>query len=201
VSKSRLEAFSDGVIAVAITLLVLNIGVPEIDKPGSLADKLGHNWQEYGAYAISFVTIGIIWINHHAMIGRLREVDHSILMLNIALLMFIAVLPFATDLLATYLKAGHGQHLAAAVYAGAFLAMGITFGALNAHILLARSHLLSVDLPAITRRRILNRAVGGIFPYVLAVALAPVSPYATVGVCAAVGVFYATPAAGGAGAG
>ena len=76
---NRLESFSDGVIAVAITLLVLGITVPDPGRTASLATALGHNWPDYAAYAVSFVTIGIIWINHHAMIGRLRETDHSIL--------------------------------------------------------------------------------------------------------------------------
>ena len=63
---------------------------------------------------VSFLTIGIIWINHHVMIGRLRETDRTILFLNLLLLMSIAVLPFATKLMAAYLKKSHGQHLATA---------------------------------------------------------------------------------------
>ena len=110
-STNRLESFSDGVIAVAITLLVLNIRVPD---PGTndLAHELGHEWPAYAAYVTSFLTIGIIWINHHVMIGRLRRTDHQILILNLVLLMTIGLLPFATDLLAQYLKSCHGQHLA-----------------------------------------------------------------------------------------
>jgi uncharacterized membrane protein len=75
VSKGRLEAFSDGVIAIAITLLVLNIHVPSASSPGDLAGKLGHEWPSYASYAVSFMTIGIIWINHHAMLARLKAVD------------------------------------------------------------------------------------------------------------------------------
>src|SRR5690242_12662460 len=99
-SMSRVEAFSDGVIAVAITLLVLNIDVPHL-KPGeTLAHGLADQWPFYAAYVTSFLTIGIIWVNHHVMIGRLRETDHAILFMNLLLLMSIAGLPFATSLMA-----------------------------------------------------------------------------------------------------
>jgi uncharacterized membrane protein len=197
VSTNRLEAFSDGVIAVAITLLVLGITVP---KPGaaSLAHDLGDQWPSYAAYATSFITIGIIWINHHVMIGRLARTDHSILILNLVLLLTIGLLPFATDLLAQYLKGGHGQHLAAAIYAGAFLIMSIAFFTLNAFILLRKAHMLRVDLPLEARRRILVRGSTGLLPYALATAIAPVSQYATLAICAAIAGFYALPIASGA---
>ena len=109
-----MESFSDGVIAVAATLLVLNITPPTLGAHESLAHGLLHQWPNYAAYAVSFTTIGIIWINHHAMISRLRIADHVILMLNLVLLLMIALLPFATSLLAAFLREGRGQHLAAA---------------------------------------------------------------------------------------
>jgi len=107
-NTGRLEAFSDGVFAVAATLLVLNVTVPIVGEHGSLARTLGHQWQVYVAYANSFITIGIIWINHHAMISRLRSADHPILILNLLLLMWVALLPFATSLMTDYLRLGHG---------------------------------------------------------------------------------------------
>jgi uncharacterized membrane protein len=200
VSTNRLEAFSDGVMAVAITLLVLNIHVPAPDSlhHETLAHALGREWPAYAAYATSFLTIGIIWINHHVMIGRLARADHSILILNLLLLLTIGLLPFATDLLAQYLNRGHGEHLAAAIYAGAFLAMSIAFFGLNSFILLRRAHMLRVDLPVETRRRILARSFTGLPPYVIATAIAPVSQYATFGICAGIAVFYALPIASGA---
>jgi uncharacterized membrane protein len=199
-SKGRLEAFSDGVLAVAITLLVLDLHVPEPDSRRSLAHALGQMWPNFAAYAISFITIGIIWINHHAMIARLREPDHAILALNLLLLMSIAVLPFATSLFATYLREGRGEHLAAAVYAGAYLVMGALFAALNRHILFAKAHLLAREIPLERRRQILARGVAGVVPYAAATALAFASPYVTLGICAAVAGFYALPLASGGGA-
>ena len=200
-STSRLEAFSDAVIAVAATLLVLNLVVPPPGSPHGLAHALGHRWPSYDAYAISFITIGIIWINHHVMIGRLREPDHSILILNLVLLGTIGLLPFATNLLSTYLTRSHGQELAAAIYGGAFLLMAVAFATLNWHILMHRSHLLRADLPYEERRRILTRSVSGLGPYVIATGLAFASPYATLAICGALALFYALPVASGLGRG
>lgn len=192
-STGRLEAFSDGVIAVAITLLVLNIDLPQL-KPGeTLAHGLAAQWPFYAAYVTSFLTIGIIWVNHHVMIGRLRESDRAILFLNLLLLMSIAVLPFATKLIAEYLRKPSGQHLAAAVYGGAFLVMGTFFSVLNAHILLAKHHRLARPLSLERRRQILARSVAGVIPYAIATALAIVSPYVTLIICAGLALFYALP--------
>ncbi len=200
-STGRLEAFSDGVIAVAITLLVLDLRVPDPGHGGgSLADNLGQNWPHYAAYAVSFLTIGIIWINHHSMISRLARGDHAVLVLNLLLLLSICVLPFATSLMATYLNAGTSadRHIAAAIYGGAFLLMALIFSALNRMILLRRPDLLAEpELSEADRRLIFKRAVTGVIPYVIALALAPVSAYATVAICGAIAIFYALPIASG----
>ena len=194
---SRLESFSDGVIAVAITLLALGIAVPHDLHGSSLGHALLGNWSQYAAYAVSFLTIGIIWINHHAMIARLREADHAILILNLLLLMTIGVLPFATDLMARYLRNPQGQSIAAAVYGGSFLLMAITFSLLNHHILIAKPHLLTTELALERRRGFLRNQLTGVVPYALATPLAFVSPYITIGMCAAIAVFYALPVASG----
>jgi uncharacterized membrane protein len=196
-STNRLESFSDGVFAVAITLLVLGIDVPDVGPHGSLGHALVSNWPQYAAYVVSFLTIGIIWINHHAMIGRLRAADHVILILNLLLLMAIGILPFVTDLVAAYLRHPEGRSLAAVLYAGAFLVMGIVFGLLNGVILLRRENLLRESLPLARRRQIFVRAASGSLPYLLAVGVAFVSAYASLAICAAIGVFYALPIASG----
>jgi uncharacterized membrane protein len=193
VSTNRLEAFSDGVIAVAITLLVLNIDLPTLKSGQSLASGLIGQWQVYVAYVVSFVTIGIIWINHHVMIGRLREADRTILFLNLLLLMSIGVLPFATRLMAFYLRQSHGQHLATGIYSGSFLLMAAFFAMLNRHILLTKAHLLQRELGFEQRRQILFRSIAGVVPYAIATALAVVSAELTLAICAALGIFYAFP--------
>ncbi len=196
-STNRLEAFSDGVLAVAITLLVLDIGVPPVTEDQTLLHALLHQWPHYAAYVTSFITIGIIWINHHAMIGRLRVADHAILGLNLLLLLSIAVLPFATSLMAAYLKESRGQHLAAGIYAGAFLVMSIFFTILQRHILLRKPEMLTVEIPEERRRLILNRSIRGVGPYVLATAVAIISAYASLAICLAIAVYYALPIASG----
>lgn len=188
-----MESFSDGVIAVAITLLVLNITVPS--DPLHLGHDLAHQWPKYAAYATSFITIGIIWMNHHVMISRLARADHSILMLNLVLLLTIGVIPFGTSLMAKYLNEAHGDKLAAGVYGAILLAMALAFAALNRQIMLRRPQLLKQQLPLAQRRRILARALTGLVPYLVATGLAAVSPYATLAICAGLAVFYAFPIA------
>ncbi len=192
-SKSRLEAFSDGVIAVAITLLVLDIHVPDPATTARLGHALAQQWPNYLAYITSFLTIGIIWVNHHRMIERLRIPDHTVLVLNLLLLLSICVLPFATSLVASYLRESQGEHLAAGVYSGSLLLMSILFIALHRHILVRRPHLLAVELPDEQRRTILRRNSIGLIPYAVGVALAPLSSYASLLLCTAVAVFYALP--------
>jgi uncharacterized membrane protein len=194
-STNRLEAFSDGVFAVAITLLVLDIKVPEHST--RLGHDLGLIWPHYLAYVVSFITIGIIWINHHAMIGRLRQTDHAILALNTLLLMIVAALPFTTSLMATYLKEGHGDNLAAGIYSASFLAMSIVFATLNWHILFPKVRFLEPSIDRDRRRQIISRGVTGLIPYAIATALAPVSAYLAVAICGAVAGFYALPIASG----
>jgi uncharacterized membrane protein len=191
VSTGRLESFSDGVIAVAITLLVLDIAVPS----AHLGHRLAEHWPSYVAYVTSFITIGIIWINHHVMIGRLARADHSILMLNLLLLLTIGVIPFGTSLMAHYLREAHGGRLAAGIYAGIFLAMALAFTTLNRQILVGRPHLLKGELSLERRRKILTRSVSGLVPYVIATGVSAVSPYATLAICAALAIFYALPIA------
>jgi uncharacterized membrane protein len=196
VSTNRLEAFSDGVIAVAITLLVLDLYVPG-DMHASLAQNLVHEWPRFAAYVVSFLTIGIIWINHHSMISRLQRSDHVILVLNLLLLLTIAVLPFATRLMATYVNQGRGQQTAAVVYSGALLTMALVFSALNRTILLHRAELIDPPIDEAERRLIFRRAFSGVLPYVAAIAVAPFSAYATLAICGAVAAFYALPVASG----
>jgi uncharacterized membrane protein len=194
VSTNRLEAFSDGVFAIAITLLVLELHVP---PPGSgeLGHELLQEWPSYVAYIITFITIGIIWINHHAAFSRLRSVDHSILMWNLLLLLTVSVLPFTTALMAAYLKEGSGERLAAGIYGASFLVMGGVFVGANRQILLKRPQLLKEPIPPEKARRLLYFAALGQIPYVLAVALAIVSPYVTLAICALTAVYYSLPIA------
>ncbi len=192
-SKTRLEAFSDGVIAVAITLLALDLRVPSPAGPGTLAHNLAEQWPNYAAYVVSFLTIGIIWINHHAMLRRVARVEHSVLVLNLVLLLTIVVLPFSTALMAEYLTQPHGETLAAAVWSGSFLVMGLAFYAMQRHLLVAKQHLLQANLTPEVRTVVLRRNAAGLLPYAVATPAALLSPYLTLAICAVVALFYALP--------
>src|ERR687885_2746203 len=132
VSTSRTEAFSDGVFAIAATLLVLELKIPNVE-PGGLPEALLESWPSYATYVVSFLAIGIIWVNHHAVMDRIKSVNRPLLFLNLVFLMAVAVIPFPTALLADYLRAGHDERLAAAIYGGTMAGMGINFGLILAH--------------------------------------------------------------------
>ncbi len=130
-TKNRLEAFSDGVFAVAITLLVLEIGIPEGDD---LWHKLGEEWPSFASFFVSFWVIGIIWVNHHGVIDHLKRADRGVLYLNLLVLMSVVLIPFATALMAEHLNSGEDEHVAAAVYAASFVLMAVAFGVLWEYI-------------------------------------------------------------------
>lgn len=191
-STTRVQAFSDGVIAVAITLLALNLPIPSAATP-HLADYLGRHWPSFAAFAVSFATIGIVWINHHAMLNRVVAVDNTVLLLNLLLLMTICVLPFSTVLMAQYLRAAHGENLAAAIWSGSFLVMTLAFIAIQRHLMVAKAHLLHERLTPEVRAIVLRRNMVGVLPYAVATAAAALTPYVSLVICAAVAVFYALP--------
>ena len=107
-TPGRLETFADGVFAIAATLLIIDVGLPE-----ELHDGLGRAlldiWPQYAAYAISFVTIGIMWVNHHMICRQLERVDRPFLFLNLGLLACIAFVPFPTRILAEFVRTDEGQ--------------------------------------------------------------------------------------------
>jgi uncharacterized membrane protein len=116
--KSRVEIFSDGVFAIAITLLVLDISVAPSDFD-NLRHTLLHEWPAYLAYVTSFLTVGSVWIAHHNLFSRLRFIDPTLLRLNLLLLMTAAFLPFPTSVLAQALHHGGTAERTAVVFYGA----------------------------------------------------------------------------------
>jgi uncharacterized membrane protein len=134
----RAESFSDGVFAVAITVLVFNL-LPIADKTAAdlTARTLGHYWPAYLAYVVSFLTIGIMWLNHHTMLSRVSKVNRQVLVRNVFLLMGVVAIPFPTALVADHLNDSSQGKVAATTYGLVMIAIAIgyasTWGYLAAH--------------------------------------------------------------------
>ncbi|MFJ9610577.1 TMEM175 family protein [Kitasatospora sp. NPDC101176] len=191
-STSRLEAFSDGVFAIAITLLVLDLRVPEPDTlhGESLVAALAYQWPAYFAYLVSFLVIGIIWINHHGMCVLADRVDRRTLFANLFLLLTVSVIPYPTRMLSAYLTAGHDDaHTAAALYAATMLAMGVAFSLL--FLAFTRdARTLHHPIPPQALRAALRRFGTGGLCYAATIGLAYVSPVAMLATHAALAVYY-----------
>jgi uncharacterized membrane protein len=191
VDRSRLEAFSDGVFAVAITLLALNLTVRGPGH-GDLVDLLrGQRWS-FLAYLVSFFMIGIIWVNHHVLIRSIAVVDRTLLFLNLVLLLFVVLIPFATATVANYLPVESSEpwnaEVAMAVYAGVFLGMSVGFGAIFEWTLHGGHRLR--PLPPETHWAARVRFVGGGAVYVAAIVVALFNAIAAFVIIALIAVYY-----------
>ena len=138
---SRIEAFSDGVFAIAITLLILDVRVPTVAQ-GPLGVALRRQWPTYVAYLISFSFIGIMWVNHHRLFNHIRRSDNGLMFLNLLLLLGVSVVPFPTALIAAHYYTP-GRTLAAAVFNGTYVVIAIFFNVLWRHVV--RSGLLDTS--------------------------------------------------------
>ena len=128
----RLEAFSDGVFAIAITLLVLEIRVPpaeDLASPDRLISALAALWPSYLGYVVSVVTVGIMWANHHNLFRLIGTVSHGLILANLLLLLGVGFVPFPTALLAATLGTPSGQ-IGVLVYAATFVGIAIAFNVL-----------------------------------------------------------------------
>jgi len=192
-STARAEAFSDGVFAIAITLLVLEIRPPEHGEE-SLVRGLLELWPSYLAYALSFVTIGIMWLNHHEVMRLVRTVDRTFLLVNMLLLLLVAFIPFPTSVLADFLQDGEERGTAAFFYSGSFAVTAVVYNALwrylrRHRVRLMERHVTDAEVAAITRSYLFGPAVYG-----LATLAALVSAWASVAICIALSASFAIPA-------
>jgi uncharacterized membrane protein len=185
-----LEAFSDGVFAIAITLLVLEIKVPPPDTV--LGAALLQLWPYYLAYVVSFLVIGAIWINHHAMFQHIVRVDGTLLLLNVLHLMLIAFLPFPTAVLAEAFHRGTDEPVAAAFYGGILTVIGIFVNAMWRYA--AHGYrLIDTHLTAKKVRKIRRQFLVGPIVYAIATVVALVVPWLAVLLFILLNLFYLWP--------
>lgn len=191
---ARIEAFSDGVFAIAITLLVLDIKVPHSDQLPEgvrLTSALLRQWPVYLAYATSFLTILIMWMNHHKLLRHIKHADHLFLLINGLLLMGVTVVPFPTSLLAEYIEHPYAK-VAASVYSGTFVGIAVLFNVLWRYASHKGRLLLNNHDPQLVQS-ITDQYRFGPLMYLVAFGLSFVSVTASIGLCVALVVFFAMP--------
>jgi uncharacterized membrane protein len=190
VGTTRLEAFSDGVFAIAITLLVLDLAISD---SGPALDRVADAWPFYLAYVVSFLTIGAAWLAHTAITDRLARADLGLLRLNLLLLLFVAVLPFPTRLVAEGLDDVSGERVFVAMYGIVLLAIRVLLYALDRYArwehLYGRGSDEEVEETDTVRRSILPVVV----VYGLAILVGLVLPAIAVGLYCAIAVFLVVP--------
>lgn len=187
----RVEAFSDGVFAIAVTLLILDIKVPrELPEGASLTASLLGQWPAYLAFVISFATIAIMWINHRRLFTLITRSDHTLLVLNSLLLLGVTFVPYPTAVLSEYMGTPQGA-AAAILYSGTFAAIAILFNLLWHFALrhgLLGEHVAPTSAMAVTRQYLFGPLIyGG------AALLALVSVPASVGLNLLLALFFALP--------
>ena len=187
----RLESFSDGVFAVAITLLVLNLVVPELRVPtaAALAAALHEQWPSYLAFVTSFGTILIMWVNHHTIFSLVRRVDTLLMFANGFLLLVVTVVPFETAMVARYLGTPAAP-TACAVYAGGF-AVGNTAYNLLWRSIAHQRRLLHPHVAQARADRLTMSFLTGFPIYLGAMVLAFWNAYASIALCFCLWIFWA----------
>ncbi len=187
---TRLETFSDGVFAIAATLLVLEFS---LGTGRDLGHQLLHIWPSYLAYVTSFVTIGIIWINHHHTVSLMGHCDRTMLFINNLLLLVVAFLPFPTKLVADYLRHG-GERAATLAYAATFVVMALMHQVWWQYARRGR-RLIAESVPDSALRAVDRAYAPGVVMYGAVFVLAFFSPLAAVALTFAIAAFYLPSAA------
>jgi uncharacterized membrane protein len=193
-STGRVEAFSDGVMAIAITLLVLDLRVPtneETEAAGSLLAALVQHWASDVAFLAGFLTIGIIWLNHRAFVDKVNRFDNQLQWLNLLLLLGVVIVPFSTALLAAYVGGGGTPaSTATAVYALLGVVLPVPWILMWRH-LARHPELLEPAFDAAHARAELRRAVVGPVIYILAIPVAILAPVVALLLFVGIAILYA----------
>ncbi|HEV2028329.1 MAG TPA: TMEM175 family protein [Candidatus Dormibacteraeota bacterium] len=188
-NTTRLEAFSDGVFAVAITLLVLQFIAPDVQS-GRLLAALLRQWPQLVTYVASFLTVGVLWVNHHTIFRGLQSIDRTIQFINLALLLTVVLVPYPTELLGRYLTSGLDGSVAAAFYGLVMTVMAVAFQALVAWAL-THPNLLRPEVNVRRVRSVIPRFGLGLIVYAMSIPLAFVSAWLVVVLFAAIAIYYA----------
>ena len=186
-STSRLETFADGVFAIAATLLILNVDA-QISDVQSLGSRLLHIWPSYLAYIVSFVTIGIMWVNHHTVMSQIDRTDRRFLLATVGLLLCIAFVPFPTRLVAEHIR-GAGARDAALAYGFTMVATAVMFS-VSWFYAYRGKRLLRADADPAVVTGISRSYLPGPWIYLAATLIAFASPTASVCVFMATALFY-----------
>jgi TMEM175 potassium channel family protein len=188
----RIEAFSDGVFAIAITLLIIEIGVPHVEGNQSLAAELWELWPSYFGFMLSFITIGVMWTNHHGIFKDIERTDHTLITLNLLLLLCISFVPFPTAVLAEYLKNDDNALAATLAYGTTFAFTAVMFNAVwiyaSWHRRLIDEHVSDARIRSRTRRYL-----GGPLCYAIGLPVAFVNPLLAIGLWTALALFFLLP--------
>jgi uncharacterized membrane protein len=188
---SRIEAFSDGVFAIAITLLILNIKIPPAGS-GNLYVELVAQWPSYFSFLVSFAFIGIMWINHHRLFTHIARSDDVLMVLNLLLLLGVVVVPFPTAVLAMHWGQS-GQRTALILYNLTYVFIAVIFNLLWRHASSAKRHLLARDVDAASVQSITKQYALGPLCYLICLGLSWVSAAASLALNFALACFFALP--------
>ena len=184
-SLSRLQSYVDAILAIAATLLILNVSV----SSASLPHELLTIWPSYVAYAVSFVTIGVIWANHHTVMSQISHVNRAFLVINTLFLMVVAFIPFPTHLLSEYILDPKGAQAAAVAYGITGTLVAVMFNILWRYAASGR-RLIRADASPRTVDGISRSYLPGPFLYAAGTSVALASPKVSAGIYAAIALFY-----------
>ena len=187
----RVEAFSDGVFAIAITLLILEIKIPN-PSDGALGNQLLRQWPSYFAFLISFAFIGVMWINHHRLFTHIKRCNNTLMILNLLLLLGVTIVPFPTAVLATHIGFAD-QRTAALLYNGVYVFIAIIFNLLWRYAVSRNHHLLGKEVDKENVGRISKQYAFGPLLYLFCAALAWISVPASLGANVVLATFFALP--------
>jgi uncharacterized membrane protein len=192
-NTGRLETFADGVFAIAITLLVLGIHLPAADQ--DLGPALLEQLPEFGAYVVSFLTVGIMWVQHHRLFTLIGRSNGTFAMINVVFLLFVAFVPFPTDVLAQRLGNGRDVVGATFLYGGTMVAIAVMFNAIWLYASSRNGHLLG-ELASRARRAEARGYRYGVPIYLGITLLALINPILSLIGFAAFAAYWALPISG-----